>query len=64
MKKSIIILLIYLLLFTIIFGLTVFNYFHNISVLKIGISAKIVNISIALLSAAAIVKTTWHLYSF
>ena len=62
--KHIIALLLYLLIFAAIFGLAVFDYIHNMTIIEIGISTQIVNLMIIFLSALAILKTVWHIYSY
>jgi len=63
MKKHVMALLLYLLIFGIIFGLAVFDYMHNRPILELGFSTQLVNLMIILLSALAVVKTAWHLHS-
>jgi hypothetical protein len=64
MKKRLLALLAYLLIFAIIFGLSIFDYMHNLAVLEIGMSAKIVDLIIILLSALSVLKTVWHIHSY
>ncbi len=63
MKRTILFLLAYLLLFTVMFGIGVYNYANNSSFLNIGLSAARTNFVMLVLSVLGIIKTAWHIFS-
>jgi hypothetical protein len=53
----------YLVIFSVLFGLSVYSYLNNKMILNIGFSTLIVNLGIMLLSVFSIIKTVWHIIS-
>ena len=64
MKKSMLILILYLLLFALMFAVSVYNYMINEPVLDLGMSARMTNMGLIFLSVLGILKSTWHIISF
>ena len=65
MKKHIFVLITYLLIFALVFGLSVFNYIYNrpTLALNMGFSPGMVNLILMGLSTLAIIKSAWHIIS-
>ncbi len=63
-RKTIVVLMLYLTLFTIFFAVAVYNYYKDIPVFEIGLSGKVTDIFLIVLSVLGILKTGWHIYSF
>jgi hypothetical protein len=64
MKKAIIILILYLLLFTGLFIISVYDYFNKISLIEIGLEKATTSLIIIALSGIGVIKTVWNIYSY
>lgn len=64
MKKSMIVFLGYLMIFAAIFAIATYDFMHNKAFISIGLSASITSLMLMLLSALAVLKTTWHIWTF
>ena len=65
MKKTIIILMLYLLFFGLFFGVSLYNYQQNTALFEfIGVSNRLSDLSLIVLSIFGILKTGWHIFSF
>ena len=64
MKRTLIVLMLYLLLFGVLFVIAAYDYFNRISIVDIGFSASITNLLIVVLSGVGLLKTLWHIYAF
>ncbi|MBN2367994.1 hypothetical protein JXC34_03170 [Candidatus Woesearchaeota archaeon] len=64
MKKGIIVLMLYLVLFSALFFLSMYNFMTHSSILDIGFSEKTTNLLLILLSMAGIMKSVWHIYDY
>lgn len=62
MRKTIIALLIYLLIFTVLFFIAWYNYLINVPVIRLGIGADKSNLLVMVLSFMGILKTTVHIF--
>ena len=63
MKRSIIVLIMYLLIFTALFFLSLYNYAADTAVFEIGLSTKMTNLMVMILSVLGVAKSVWHIYS-
>ena len=61
MKDSITALMLYLVLFTVLFFFSAYNFLNGVSMVRIGLSAQATNGIILGLSFLGILKTVWHL---
>jgi hypothetical protein len=64
MRRSIVVLMLYLLLFGVLFIVSLYNYFNNVMPFDIGFSVKMTNIIILGLCFLGIIKSVWHLVTF
>ncbi|MEM3374648.1 MAG: hypothetical protein QXE31_05515 [Candidatus Woesearchaeota archaeon] len=63
-NKNIIIFEIYLIIFAIIFFLSVYAFFFNLSLVYIDLPMKLTNLVIMALSSLAILKTLYHIITY
>jgi hypothetical protein len=62
-RMNVLVLFGYLVIFSVLFGLSVYSYLNNKMILNVGFSTLIVNLGIMLLSVFSIIKTVWHIIS-
>ncbi|MEM4397963.1 MAG: hypothetical protein QW757_05065 [Candidatus Woesearchaeota archaeon] len=63
-NKNLLILELYLIIFTIIFFVSLYSYFNNLSLISINLSEKLTNLIIMALSALSILKTDYHILTY
>ncbi len=66
MKKGIIALKIYLLIFTILFGISFYGHYTGLNILDLDVRFPYAttNLAIMIISVAGIVKTLWHIIRY
>ncbi len=64
MVKNIAVLLVYLVIFAVLFGLSVYDYLVDKAILDIGMPAQLVNLLLLLFTSLAVLKTTYNLYTY
>ncbi|MBT3464555.1 hypothetical protein HN827_00690 [archaeon] len=63
-KRTIAILLIYLLMFVMLFFLVLYDLNHKIMIFDIGLNYYIINIIVLITTFFGIIKTVWHIYTY
>lgn len=63
-KRTMIVLILYLIMFAVFFAVSIINYIENKAVFKIGLSYKITDLMLIVLSVLGILKTGYHIHSF
>lgn len=62
--KSVKPLLIYLIIFAVVFFLSMYSYYSSLDLVNLGLPVTITNLILMLLSSLSIAKTVWHIYNF
>jgi len=64
MRRDMIALLMYLVLFGIVAILSIYQYFNSIPILEIGMSSSSINLIVFTISMLGMAKSLYHLFKF
>lgn len=64
MKKDILALMVYVVLFALVFLLSVFDYLNSVPIFNIGLPALTIDLIVAFFSLIGLIKSMWHIVKY